>query len=188
LENELHIHTFRSFWYTRFQGALFLLALLTYGLGDALTSSIMVEQQGLMREGNTIVRYVISDYGISHFIEMKVWFTLLILLVPFILFSKKKEPTYWMMNGYLASFFISGILAMILNLQAASNEPLFLQPQHVILIFISLILILTNIGDLIDKLQNPIMTNYFVCALNDLLIVLKFFNNTQGKKRPHTIH
>jgi hypothetical protein len=186
LENELQ--SFRSFWYTRFQGALFLLALLTYGLGDALTSSMMIERHGLMAEGNAIVRYIISDYGIAHFIEIKIWFTLLILLVPFILFSNKKEPIYWMMNGYLASFFISGTLAMILNLQAGANEPLFLQPQHVILIFISLILILTNIGELIDKMQNPIMTNYFVCALYDLLIVMKFFNNTQEKKWPDTIH
>jgi hypothetical protein len=185
LENELY--PFRSFWYTRFQGALFLLALLTYGLGDALTSSMMVERQGLMREGNEIVRYIISYYGITNFIEIKVWFALLILLVPFILLSKKKEPIYWMMNGYFASFFISGILAIILNLQAAANVPLLLQPQHVILIFISLIVILINIGELIDNAY-PIMTNYFVCALNDLLIILKFFNNTQEKKSPDTIH
>ena len=186
LENELH--PIRSFWYTRFQGALFLLALLTYGLGDALTSAMMIERQGLMREGNAIVRYIISYYGIANFIEIKIWFTLLILLVPLMLFSKKKEPIYWMMNGYFASFFILGTLAMILNLQAAANEPLFLQPQHVILIFISLILILTNIGELIDKMTHPIVMNYFDCALNDLLIVLKFINGIQEKKRSDTVH
>ncbi len=141
-----------------------------------------------MREGNAIVRYIISNYGIANFIEIKIWFTLLILLVPLMLFSKKKEPIYWMMNGYFASFFILGTLAMILNLQAAANEPLFLQPQHVILIFISLILILTNIGELIDKMTHPIMMNYIDCALNDLLIVLKFVNNTQEKKHPDTVH
>jgi len=182
LENELH--PFLSFWYTRFQGALFLLALLTYGFGDALTSIMMIERQGLMREGNAIVRYIISYYGIANFIEIKIWFTILILLVPLILFSKKKEPIYWMINGYLASFFILGTLAMILNLQAAANVPLFLQPQHVILIFISLILILTNIGEIIDKMTYPMMMNYFDCALNDLLIVLKFIK-TQEKKLSH---
>ncbi len=186
LENELH--PFRSFWYIRFQGALFLSALLTYGFGDALTSAIMIERQGLMREGNAIVRYIISYYGIANFIEIKIWFTLLILLVPLILFSMKKEPIYWMMNGYFASFFILGTLAIILNLQAAANVPLFLQPQHVILIFISLILILTNIGELIDRMTPPIMMNYIDCAFNDLLIVLKFINNTQEKKRPDIIH
>ena len=92
-----------------------------------------------------------------------------------------------MINGYLASFFILGTLAMILNLQAAANVPLFLQPQHVILIFISLILILTNIGEIIDKMTYPMMMNYFDCALNDLLIVLKFIK-TQEKKRHDIAH
>ena len=41
-----------SFWLIRLQGALCLLVFLTWGLGDALTSLYMVEQQGLMQEGS----------------------------------------------------------------------------------------------------------------------------------------
>ena len=184
LQDELH--SFRSFWYTRFQGGLFLLALLTYGLGDALTSAIMIERQGLMREGNAIVRYIVSYYGISNFIEIKIWFTFIILMAPFLLYLSSREPNYWMINGYYTSFFVAGTLAIILNLQAAANQPLLLQPEHVVLIFISLILILTNIGELIDKMTHPKRINYFACALYDITIVLKFINNIQEKKHPDT--
>jgi len=50
-----------SCWYNRLQGALFLLAFLTFGIGDAITSAQMVEQRGIMGEGNLIVRYMILN-------------------------------------------------------------------------------------------------------------------------------
>lgn len=164
---------YSSFWYTRFQGILCILVFLTWGLGDALTSIYMIDQRGLMQEGNVIVRYIIAYYGISTFIMFKIWFTLLILFTPFML---RQEHAYWMINGYLISFFLGGGLAMIINMQAALNEPLLIQPQQVILIYICSILILTNIGEIIDEATHPRIPSFLDCGLNDLRSFLSFID------------
>jgi hypothetical protein len=168
-------------WYTRFQGMLCLLVFLIWGLGDALTSVYMVEQQGLMQEGNIIVRSIIAYYGASTFVMFKLWFTLIILFTPFIL---KREDDYWMINGYLTSFVIGGVLAMILNMQAAMNQPLLILPQNVILIYISSILILTNIGEAIDKVTHPKPRSFFYCGLNDVMYFLSYMDIFEQKRRP----
>lgn len=171
---------YRSLWYTRFQGMLCILVFLTWGLGDALTSLYMVGQQGLMQEGNIIVRYIIADYGASTFVMFKIWFALIILFTPFIF---KQGHDYWMINGYLVSFIIGGVLAMILNMQAAMDQPLLILPQHVILIYISSILILTNIGELIDKVTHPKTRSFFDCGLNDLRSILGYMDTYEQKRR-----
>lgn len=174
-----------SYWFTRLQGALCLLVFLTWGLGDVMTSLYMIEQQGLMQEGNQIVRLVISYYGTSGFIMLKLWFTLLVILVPF--FVTREERSYWMINGYLVSFIIGGTLAMILNMQAANNEPLLLMPQQVILVYASSILILTNAGEFIDKITHPKTRSFIDCTLNDISFVLGFINSIEQKRHPeHT--
>ncbi len=164
---------YSSFWYTRFQGILCLLVFLIWGLGDALTSLYMIDQRGLMQEGNFIVRTIIASYGASTFIMFKIWFTLLILFSPFIL---RQEHAYWMINGYLVSFVIGGSLATIINLQAALNEQLLVQPQHVILIYISSLLILTNIGEAIDEATHPKVRSFFDCGLNDVRSFLNYID------------
>jgi len=173
---------YSSFWFNRLQGALCLLVFLTWGLGDALTCLYMIEQQGLMQEGNQIVRLIISYYGASSFFMIKIWFTILVICVPFIVQSN--ERSYWMINGYLVSFIIGGTLAIILNLQAAVNEPLLLLPQHVILIYISSILILTNVGEIIDRMTHLEIRSFFDCALNDLRVFLDIVNTIEQKRRP----
>lgn len=172
---------YSSLWYTRFQGILCLLVFLTWGLGDALTSIYMVEQQGLMYEGNIIVRYIIAYYGTSTFFMLKTGFTLLILLTPFIL---KEENTYWMINGYLFSFIIGGGIAMILNMQAAMNQPLLILPQHNIMIYISSLLIMTNIGEFIDTVTHIKTRSFFYCALNDLRSILSYIDIFEQRRRP----
>jgi len=74
----------QSFLLTRIQGLLCLLVLLTWGFGDALTALYMVEQKGLMAEGNALVRSVISYQGASAFLILKISFTLMILYVALI--------------------------------------------------------------------------------------------------------
>ncbi len=171
---------FSPLWYTRFQGLLCFLVFLTWGLGDALTSVYMVEQQGLMQEGNIIVRSIIADYGASTFVMFKFWFTLLIIFTPFIL---KQENSYWMVNGYLVSFVIGGVLAMILNMQAALNQPLLIQPLHVIFIYISSLLILINIGEMIDKVTHPKTRSFLYCGLNDVIYFLGYIDTFERKRR-----
>jgi hypothetical protein len=169
-----------SFWYTRIQGVLCLMVLLAWGIGDALTALYMIKQQGLMQEGNMLVRSIITYYGVSTFVMLKISFTLMILYIPFIV---KQDRAYWMINGYLVSFIIGGALAMVLNMQAALNQPLFMLPQHVILIYISSILILTNIGEIIDKVTHPKTRSFFDCGLNDTRYLLDYMDTIEQKRR-----
>lgn len=171
---------YSSLWYTRFQGILCLLVFLTWGLGDALTGIYMVEQQGLMQEGNIIVRSIIAYYGAPTFFMFKISFTLLILFTPFVL---KEENTYWMINGYLFSFIIGGVMAMILNMQAAMNQPLLILPQQVILIYISSLLIMTNIGEMVDKVTHLKTRSFYDCALNDLRSILGYMDTYEQRRR-----
>ncbi len=169
---------YRSLWYTRFQGILCLLVLLTWGLGDALTCIYMIEQQGLMQEGNTIVRFIIAYYGASTFVMFKLLFTSIILLTPFIF---KRGYDYWMINGYLVSFVIGGVVGMILNMQAAMNQPLLISPQHATLLYISSILILTNIGEVMDDAIHPRTRSFFDCGLNDARSFVRYMDYFQQK-------
>jgi len=164
-------------WYTRLQGILFLLVFLTYGLGDAITSIYMIEKRGIMYEANPFARYLILIYGSSFFFAIKIWFTaFVILFVPFLIQIRSNRPIFWMLNGYLISFIIGGIIAMVLNIQAMSNEKLLFLPEHALVIFFILVLILTTIGEEIDK-RIPVRIEYLECALHDVAQLLLFIFN-----------
>lgn len=169
---------YSSCWHNKLQGALFLSAFLTWGLGDAVTSLWMIEHRGITGEANLIAQYIIINYGASSFIAMKIWFTTIVLFfIPFLMQKRSQDPIYWMINGYYLSFFIAGALAMILNIQAAQNEALLLSPEQVIFLFLSSIFILTSIGEEIDKRTNPRIRSYFDCFLYDIAKVQAFINN-----------
>ena len=163
-----------SCWYNRLQGALFLLAFLTFGIGDAITSAWMVEQRGIMGEGNLIVRYIILNFGASDFILIKLCVTFVLLLLPFLILD---ETYYWIISGYLVSFIVAGTLGIILNIQASRNEILFLSAEQAMTLFIILVLILTSIGERIDKQANARTIPYSKCILNDIAIFLLIIIN-----------
>ncbi len=169
-----------SCWYNRLQGALFLLAFLTFGIGDTLSSIMMIEQQGVMGEANPLIRYIIFNYGTSEYIVIKISFTIVILFVPFLILD---ESAYWMISGYLVSFIVAGILGTVLNIQAAKNEQLFFSPEQVIFLFLISVLVLTGIGEEIDKRKHPKIRPYVVCLLNDvdiiLITVINIFKNKE---------
>jgi hypothetical protein len=168
-----------SCWYNRLQGALYLLAFLAFGIGDTITSIWMTEQRGIMREGNPIIQDIILNYGISDFILIKISITIVILSVPFLLPDK---AVYWTTSGFLISFIVAGTLGTILNIQAARNEQLLLSPGQVIFLFLTLVLVLTSIGEEIDKLTNPRIRPYVVCLLNDISIIFVTITSILKKK------
>ena len=155
-------------WYNKLQFLLFILAFLAFGIGDTITSLKMIEQKGIMGEGNLLVRYIIINYGILDFVAIKIGITLVILLLPFFIIDKS---AYWIMSGYLVSFIIAGILGMILNLKAANYEPLFISPDQAMVIFMISVLLLTSIGDEIDKRIHLKIRPYFYCLLKDITII-----------------
>lgn len=160
--------------YTRLQGMLYLLAFLTFSIGDAITSLWMIEQRGIMNEANPIVRYLILNYGSMAFMNIKIWFGLIVLFIPFLIQTKSNKPVYWMVNGYLVSFIIAGTLASMLNIQAAMNRDIFLSPGEVIIIFLISVLVLTEIGERIDRLTRPKAGSYLDCARKDIITALVF--------------
>ncbi len=161
-------NTYNSCWYNRFQAILCLLAFLTFGIGDTFTSIWMIEEKGILREGNIIVQYIVFNYGVSEFILIKTCVTIILLIIPFLM----KDVTYWMINGYSVSFIIAGGLGIFLNLQAAGNEQPLMSPEQAIFIFIGLVLLLTNLGAEIDKRMQPKIRPHIACLLNDIITVL----------------
>ncbi len=168
-----------SCWYNRLQVALYLLAFLTFGIGDTVTSIWMIEQRGILGEGNFFVQYIVLNYGPSEFIWIKICVTIVLLFLPFLMV---KGAAYWIINGYLVSFFIAGTLGMVLNIQSSRNEQLLLSPDQVIFLFIASVFILTNIGEEIDKWTHPKIRPHIVCFLNDIEIILVTIINIFKKK------
>jgi hypothetical protein len=168
-----------SCWYNRLQGALYLLAFLTFGIGDTITSIWMIGQRGIIGEGNPFMQYVFLNYGIPNYIAIKICVTVVLLFVPFLLLDK---AAYWMISGYLVSFIVAGTIGTVLNIQAARNERLLLSPEQVIFLFITLVLVLTSIGEEIDKRTKPKIRPYVACLLNDIAIILITITSIFKKK------
>ena len=169
-----------SCWYNKLQFTLFLVAFLTFGIGDTITSLNMIEQKGTVGEGNLILRYIILNYGISNYIIIKIFVTFAILVLPFLIIN---ETVFWMLNGYFVSFIIAGILGMVLNIMAMNNQIPFLSPYQAITLFMVSVLILTNIGDEIDKRVHPKIKPFFYCLLEDIaLIIIKIANTSKNKE------
>ncbi len=68
-------------------------------------------------------------------------------------------------------------MAILLNMQAALGISLSILPQHVIMIHISSIVVLTNIGELIDKMTHPNAISYIECVLNDAIYLLNYLDS-----------
>ncbi len=172
-----------SLWYTRAQGALFILAFLAFGIGDGLTSLWMMEHRGVMGEANPIARDIITNFGASGFMGLKIWFTTVVLFIPFMIQQRSHKPVYWMITGYLVSFIVAGTLAIILNIRAAMNESVFLSPEQVIFLFLSSVLVLTQIGEEIDRRTPPKKICYLDCAVRDAISALAIISDITSKKK-----
>jgi len=171
-----------SCWYNKLQFFLLLLAFFTFGIGDTISSINLIEQKGIMGEGNLIVRYIILNYGFSNFIAIKISVSLLILFLPFLIINK---TVYWMLSGFFISFIFAGTIGTVLNIQAAMNRVPYFSPEQAMVIFMLLVLILTNIGDEIDKRVHLKIRPYFECFLKDIAIFIshndKNVSNEQEK-------
>jgi len=161
-----------SFWFTRLQGILYILAFVAFGLGDSISGLWMIGERGMMYEANPFARFIIYEYGLSGLIEFKIWITIMCLLIPYIAQSRSRESHYWMINGYLVSFIVAGTLATIMNYRALHYEGFFLSPGQVVIIFLSSICLLTYIGEKIDNLAGLKMRGYFESLKHDAVIMI----------------
>ncbi len=159
------------------------MAFLTFGVGDTLSSIWMIQHQGILRETNPILRFIFLNFGMSNYWFIKIWLTIVILFMIFLIQSKSEEPLYWTVNGCLISLIISGILAMVLNIRAERNEALFLSAGEVILLFSVMVYLFTSIGEEIDKRTRPEIKSYIDCFSNDFQIVMALIAKYSKKNR-----
>lgn len=75
------------------QRLLFVLAFLTYGIGDGVTAAYMMDRTGVIREINPVMRFLYASYGAQGVIGIKIWFTFLILFLIWII--SRRTNTYW---------------------------------------------------------------------------------------------
>lgn len=142
------------------QQILSILALLTFGLGDALTGAMMMETRSISGEANSIVAYIYSNNGLAGLIAAKISFTLLLIFAAFLIYWNSNGKSYWMVNGFLISLTLFGAMATISNIQASLGLS-FMSPSKIMFIFFGVILILVEAGDIID---NQIVKNH----MNDI--------------------
>lgn len=137
---------------TNLQRLLFLLAFLTYGVGDGVTAAYMMDNSGVMREINPFVRYIYVSNGAQGVITIKIWFAFIILVFVWII--SRKTNTYWTINGFLSALCVGGIMAMRANLMAAYGLP---PPSagSIITTFLFLTVLFVMLGDMMDKLHSP---------------------------------
>jgi len=142
------------------QQILSILALLTFGLGDALTGAMMMETRSISGEANSIVAYIYSNNGLAGLIAAKISFTLILIFAAFLIYWNSNGKSYWMVNGFLISLALFGAIATISNIQASFGLS-FMSPSKIMFIFFGTILILVEAGDIID---NRIAQNQMIGA------------------------
>lgn len=132
------------------QRILFLLSFLSFGLGDGISAVYMINKRGLYGESNPLIRFMYASSGSQGVIGIKVW--LVIIILAFVRNVSKGKDNYWMINGFLFALFVCGVMATGANLMAARG----LQPPDagtIIASYLFLVMLLTMIGDAMDKLH-----------------------------------
>jgi hypothetical protein len=135
----------------RIKSLLFISSFLTYGLGDCITAAYMMEKTGANIEGNPLARFMYGSYGPKGLIALKLWFTVVILVL--ISTVSKKTGAYWATNGFLFALTIGGLMATRANVLATLGMP-FPSPGSVISTFLFLTVLFLEVGNLIDKLYS----------------------------------
>lgn len=141
------------------QHLLFLLAFLTFGIGDAVTAAIMMESKGIVTESNPMVVYIYTNYGFAGLIFAKIWFTIILLMGSFIIYWNSRGKSYWMVNGFLISLATGGTMAIMANLQATLGLA-YMNPTEILIIYMGLVLILVEAGDIIDNHMTVASSNH----------------------------
>lgn len=134
------------------QRILFLLAFLTYGLGDGITAAYLMDRTGVMSESNPVVRLMYISSGAEGVITLKLGYSSMILF--FVWTISRRENIYWTINGFLSAQCIGGIMAIRANLMAANGitPP---SPDSIVITYLFLTVLFVMIGEQMDKLSVP---------------------------------
>ncbi len=129
------------------QHILFFLAFITFGIGDALTASLLMTTKGHDAEFNYVFGHLYDSYGIACFVSTKLILVIIVLLAAYIL---SRHGGYWMINGWLTALIIGGIMAMCANL-SGTYDTIPVNPYNVILCYLVLTFVFLYTGDRIDN-------------------------------------
>ena len=132
------------------QKILFLLSFLTFGAADGISAAYMIEKRGVIGEANPLIRFMYASSGSMGVIEIKLWLVLIILY--FVWNISKGRNNYWMISGFLFALSVCGVIATGANLMAARGLE-FPSADSIIATYLFLVILLTMIGDAMDKLH-----------------------------------
>lgn len=149
--NESEFDLFRLFFRylsrkLTFQHLLYFFVFMTFDIGDAVTSSMMMEARGISAEYNTLVQQIFVNYGLSGLIGAK----LLLIIVPLIIASTVVKNSYWFINGVLVSLILAGLMATQANLQAMASLP-YMSPMEINVLYLKILFVLSAVGIIMDS-------------------------------------
>lgn len=132
------------------QHILFILAFLTFGIGDGVTAAYMMSRLGAGIEANPAASYLFTTYGFNGLVIAKMWLTFVVLFAVFVIQLKSSTNMYWTMNGFLVALTAGGLMAVNANLTAVAGQ-IPQAPGEIIFIYLFLVLILTETGSFVDN-------------------------------------
>jgi len=132
------------------QKILFLLSFLTFGVGDIISAVYLIENRGIISEANPLIRLMYASNGSNGVIAIKLWLVVILLCVVWNLSRDKNN--YWMINGFLFALFVFGLMATGANLMASRGVE-YLAASTIITTYLFLVMLLTMIGDAMDRIQ-----------------------------------
>jgi len=132
------------------QHILYFTAFLTFGVGDGITGAYMMEKLGTGIESNPFVRYLFTTQGFGGVVMAKIWITVAILLATYIVWLRSAYSMYWSINGFLIALTAGGVMAINANLTALTGE-IPQAPGEIIFVYISMVLVLTEVGSFLDR-------------------------------------
>jgi len=132
------------------QRILFLLSFLTFGAADGISAAYMIETRGIISEANPLIRYMYASNGINGVIGIKLW--LVVILLSFVWKISRDKKNYWMINGFLFSLFVFGMMAAGANLLTARGieHP---AASTIIATYLFLMMLLIMLGDTMDRIR-----------------------------------
>lgn len=131
------------------QRILFFLSFLTFGAADGISAAYMIETRGIIIEANPLIRFMYASTGINGVIGIKLW--LVVVLLSFVWSISRDKKSYWMINGFLLSLFIFGIMAAGANLLTTRGieHP---AASTIIATYLFLMVLFTMLGDAMDRI------------------------------------
>jgi hypothetical protein len=132
----------------KLQHIFYFTAFLAFGIGDGITGALMMNSRGIGIEVNPIVRNLFMVQGVEGVMTGKMWLTFMILAATYIV-QLNSPNMYWTVNGFLIALTAGGLMAVNANLTAMAGQ-IPAEPGALILAYLILMFILTEIGSLID--------------------------------------